>query len=219
MSAVAAGFDQDAAPEVTASACEVCAFYVANDIGGITSIKSRPIRLLLGLLEQFSEAEELIHGRTPATQVIVRLAVLRSMAVIFSKNPENEIFAGVIEACSRLWMTAIVEYSNFYADETLFAEDSPKNLYLLAIKENTLSAYEDSWYKIIFALSQHLKTVSASDSTFIQSFLPILVGTCIQHLDRHSTGEIFGYIMESLANFLCVEAAFDLLSKSVQYFK
>ena len=229
MSAIAAGFERDSSPEVITAACEVCAFYVSSGSNGIISINSRPIRLLLGLLSQFSESDEITNGRTPTSQIIVKLAVLKALAVIFVGNPENEVFDEISGLICKLWTKSIIEFAILASPtNSLIEPTATKNLYRMAIKENTFNvnftnkAYQNSWYDLIVAVSLFLQSKMGFDTVFgdfgysMESIAMILIGVNMQHMSLNTDSAGTRKIFKTMAELLNIPFIIKVTIKTVK---
>lgn len=147
ISALAPGFEVDATPDITDSACHVTAYFLCSTIIQDISPNTRPVKLLSALLDQFIRKDYKSNGRTPNAQLVIKLAVLSAWASIYSNSDPKiriALFGTSLTKLFSLWFAVLKEYCLLGDDaeqENLLDLNGPtqaKSLYGTATKDVTL---------------------------------------------------------------------------------
>jgi hypothetical protein len=141
ISAMAPGFEQGASPVITTAACQICSEFLSSGILEDMSLGSRPIRLLFMLLSQFT-GDVKLNGRTPTSNVVVKLGVTSALAKLYTlkktENLQKILFADVLADLYPLWVESLVDYAKLKCNIASSKNSGSNPLYDLAARGITL---------------------------------------------------------------------------------
>lgn len=200
ISALAPGFDIEAAPEITIVASQVGSYFLCSGLIQNVSSFIRPVKLISQLLEQFIGSEPSKNGRSPNAQAVVKLAVLSAWANLYSNIQDSakktELFSIHLDNLVPLWIQMLKDYALLGddAEQESIQDNGPRtSLYGTATKDITLHHYKSSWISVLSAVTDLIDEKAPStmaifpDQTVLEAkmtnpSLYTILGLCVEYL-------------------------------------
>ncbi|KAK9765362.1 hypothetical protein K7432_006370 [Basidiobolus ranarum] len=206
-SALTPAFSSESAPEVMASAIQVCGDFIANHIVREIGTLGRMVKLLTTTLNESSE--ENINNESPDGKILVKITTLKIWAELFVLSQTEEYLLEIVEpkleVLCELWLTFVQDYAKVRLGSTgvtgsngLSADalaSGLESIYGSSVIEVILPYYEKAWIPIMNAISvlidsdNHCMHNMLRESTKNEEiyetpsrFFFILLGLCIEAL-------------------------------------
>ncbi|KAK9449409.1 armadillo-type protein [Limtongia smithiae] len=209
-SALTPAFASDSSPELAAEAVNVCGDFIASGIVKDVTRMGRILKLLTSALESCAaEGAEIVLGDLKSlslnSQIMLKLAILTAWAELQIASVDKKFVLDVIEPqvniLAPLWLNALKDFAQLRFepdtgnDMTSFSEST-------GAKDNVLECYEQSWLKIVEALS----TLIEREPDLIISILDAGKSTLASGVEKNETNDdaaafffvIFGICFEGL---------------------
>ena len=171
IAALAPAFNKESSPEIIATACGVCSFFIG--INADVASMGRPLKLLGNLLDQFKGESVVKTLPSPIAYMMLKLAVLKAWADLYLCTSKMADLKAVIsphmDVLVKLWSAVLQDYSKLKIDKE-YAELSGDsngsanssadngisapgmNVYMSASRQATAPYYEKAWIPILQAV-------------------------------------------------------------------
>ncbi|KAK9702730.1 hypothetical protein K7432_011091, partial [Basidiobolus ranarum] len=206
-SALTPAFSSKSAPEVLASAIQVCGDFIAGHIVREISTLGRMVKLLTTTLEESSK--EAFNNESPDGKILVNITTLKVWAELFVLSQTEEYLLEIIEprleVLCELWLTFIQDYAKVRLGSTGVTSSNGlgvgvltsglESIYGSSVIEIILPYYEKAWIPIMNAVSvlidsdnpcmHNLLRESTTNEKIYETpsrFFFILLGLCVEAL-------------------------------------
>ncbi len=167
-------FSGDSAPEVVASAIQVCASFVGSGIVKDTNGMGRILKQLVFALTSSQEASMTslgdVQNLTPNASVMLKIAVSTAWAELYLNRSQHDFLLDVVNPHVKVlvpyWVALLKEYARLRstdAESAALGQTSSGNVtfasaidpqYAGLSREVVLPYYEASWYRVLHAFSR-----------------------------------------------------------------
>ncbi|KIJ41885.1 hypothetical protein M422DRAFT_60390 [Sphaerobolus stellatus SS14] len=161
--ALTPAFSSDSAPEILASAVQVCAVFVGCGVVKDVSKMGRILKLLTSALEQSKASGMLSIGDvgelSPNASVMLRISTLTAWAELEAATMTQPYLQNVVgphrPILTALWVASLRDYASVRADSDALQESSSSidSSYFGLGRETLLPYYNHAWPKILKAVA------------------------------------------------------------------
>ncbi|KAL5034281.1 hypothetical protein BDV3_003842 [Batrachochytrium dendrobatidis] len=204
IAALAPAFANESSPEIISTACGVCSFFISTSQN--ISAMTRPLKLLGGLLDNFSNESYVNSLPSSNAFVMLKISVLKAWAELHSSSVEQPDLVPAIQPylklLVKLWLNMLQDYAKLTIDadasDSSVIDTSPGiNLYMSATRQITLPFYQQSWVLVIKSLTDLMRDKTPATLKILgdseekndskqMSILCMLLGLCVEAISGNS---------------------------------